>query len=1130
LAKMNRLPGPPYPSPIPRRRFAFFATIIRMKAKIPLTLYPTAQLLAQAIDRMVDEEGGKARLLPGMMTIQAFERKLYAQLVGQPKPAGWFIRSILLSKAIDSIYGKKRSTDTPGPTGALTGAIRFPGFLDAMLELFSQLGAGLVSPDDLARITEYAPSKESEILRLYMAYKEELDHHGVEDPAMTRSRMVDALLQGAQTPLLDNLESVNLEGIYQFTPYRFELFKNIARRTPVRIVAPAPDSRRGAFGFLSDNLAKFEELGDNAGKLEIAFTTDPAGPLADVRNSIFEMDPASHPAASKSQPVEIFACASRYREIEEVGHTLLRLVEEKDYLWRDFIIVMRDLRPYAAIVEDVFRRYSIPFSMVKGVPLTRAPLTRAALAPFVAIDSAYAREDVLRVVNSSYFQRFRELESGGARRLFINAGLINGPPAEWKTRLLAAVDRMEAPARKPAKKIATVTVDLLARLERLKSAGGPTEFTSVYISLLQWLGLTVPAKRDEVERPGSPMDQAMLFRDFHSHSMFLEVVQDAAMEADMIGKAGGGVGYGRMRDILIKTLDSCSLPEPGSADMNRAQILNVFDAVGVGAKVVFICGLHEGEFPQRGRTGAILTDMEKETFNKRHFETVIEGKRELRKGRRVFDSPSDKWMEESLLFFQAVRAAGERLYLSYSLQELGGASLMRSLFIDDMLDTLHPSVDLMEREKAIRMAPSLAIARPAAQLADPQEGRMKLLRDLFDQKALQEDLHDRVAAIAPDAKGWAAFRRLVSLSSMERGRDAYFAAIDPEQKARLGGAYSGEMTQAAELVQKKVVINREGRYSPTALETYGQCPFRYFAGRILALEPERAPDLQLEASDAGSMVHQILEDFYRKIIMQKRLPVMNTPAERKALHLEADRTFTALRKDGMLPEEAVWAPERERIMAMLDRWLQAEAWDQEKSGFVPTAVELAFDFNWHEPTAHEPYMLIAECGGLRYFTGRIDRLDVDIKNSAIRIVDYKLGANDTRYKEMLKRENMGKRSFQAPIYALLGEKWVVESGLMEKVENIAASYRLLGATEPNKAYLTAGHGGGRNRLEFVDHQFLGAGPGAESTQGTFENLATRMMTRLEDGMFQVDPLDCEYCKFPGLCRYIAAPRGMGEED
>jgi len=1074
---------------------------------------------------MVDEKEGKARIVPGMMTIQAFERKLYSQLlVGQPKTAGWFMRSILLSKALDGIYGKKRST------GALAGAIRFPGFLDAMLELFSQLGAGLVSPNDLALITEYAPSKENEILRLYIAYKEELDLHKVEDPAITRSRMVDALRQGEKAPMLDNLDSINLEEIYQFTPYRFELFKNIATRIPVRIVAPAPDSRRGAFGFLADNLAKFEELGDNAGKLEIAFTIDPAGPLADVRNSIFEMDPASHPAAAQSQPVEIFACASRYREIEEVGHTLLRLVEENGYLWRDFIIVMRDLRPYAAIVEDVFRRYSIPFSMVKGVPLTRAPLTRAALAPFVAIDSAYAREDVLRVVTSSYFQRFAELEPGAARRLFNSAGLINGPPAEWKTRLLAAVERMEAPAKSSAKKITTVTVSLLEKLERLRNAGRPAEFTGAYISLLQWLGLTVPNKDDEAGDPSSPMDHTMLFRDYHSHSMFMEVVQEAALEANLIGKAGGGVGYERMRDILVKTLDSCSLPEPGSADMNRAQILNVFDAVGVSAKVVFICGLHEGEFPQRGRAGAILTDMEKEKFNKRHFEEVIGGRRELRKGRRVFDSPSDKWMEESLLFFQAIRAAGERLYLSYSLQELGGSSLMRSLFIDDMLDTLLPLAGLQEREKAIRMAPSLAIARPAAQLADPQEARMKLLRDLFDEKAQQEDLQNRVAAITPDTKEWAAFRRLVFLSSMERGRDAFFSATDPEQKSRLGGPYSGEMTQAAELVQQKVVVKREGRFSPTALETYGQCPFRYFAGRILALEPERAPDLQLEASDAGSMVHQVLEDFYRKVIAQKQLPIKNTPAERKALHQEADKTFAALRKEGMLPEEAVWAPERERIMAMLDRWLQAEAWDQEKTGFLPTAVELAFDFNWHEPTAHEPYMLVAECGGLRYFTGRIDRLDVDIKNAAIRIVDYKLGANDTRYRDMLKRENMGKRSFQPPIYALLGEKWAVESGLMEKVENIAASYRLLGATEPSKAYLTAGHGGGRSRLEFVDRQFLGAGPGAESTEGTFENLATRMMTRLEDGMFQVDPLDCEYCKFPGLCRYIAAPRGMGEED
>ncbi|MDH5677231.1 MAG: exodeoxyribonuclease V subunit gamma [Nitrospinota bacterium] len=1087
-----------------------------------LTLYPTAQRLAHAIDLMVNVKGGCALLAPGMMTMQAFERRLYGDLVGVYKPAGQFTRSIILSRVMTAHFGNKGSI--PDASGGMSGAEKFPGFLDAMLGLFEQLGAGLVSPGEYEQIVGFAPSKEGDIGRLYAAYEKELLRHGVVDPAMARRQLVDALKQNAPIPFLEKYREIQLEDIYQFTPYRFELFRSIARRIPVRIVAPAPDSRREAFGFLTDNLAKFEELGSRAEKLEIEFDLDPEGPLADVKNRIFEMDPERQAENPQESPVAIIAGSSRYREMEEVGHALLSLKREKGYAWRDFIIVMRDIRPYAAIVEDVFRRYRIPFAMVKGVPLTQAPLAKAALSIFVAVDSGYAREDVLWIISSSYFMKFEKLDADEARRLYIGAGLISGPPSEWKSRMKAAIDRLEQKERPPAMEIASVTVELLEKLERLKTSGAPMEFMDRYTSLLRWLGLGIPAWTNE------PADSHHLFRDSHSLSLLMDIIDEAAEDTKSIGQAGGRVGYGRMRDILVKSLDSSSLPEPGSADMNRAQILNVFDAVGVGAKVVFICGLHEGEFPQGGRAGAILTDMEKERFNKLHFQALIARIPELRKGRKVFDSPSDKWMEESLLFFQAIRAAEERLYLSYSIQELDGSPLMRSLFVDDMLDTLFPAMEMGERENKITKGPSLAIARPPDQLDDPEEARMKLLRDLFAEQGEPGELEERVAAVAGDAGEWNRFLRLVSLSSMERGRDSYFAAMDKEQKAILGGVYSGALIAAAPLVRQIVVVRREGRYSPTALEAYGQCPYRYFAGRILGLDPEKTPDLQLEASETGSMVHQILENFYHHLIERKKLPITNTASERTILHKEAEKVFANWRKDGMLPEEAVWAPEMERIMAMLNRWLEAEAWDQGKSGFTPAAVELAFEFSWRKKTAHEPFMLMVECGGVRYFTGSIDRLDVNQKDAAIRIVDYKLGANAGKYKEMLKPANMGKRSFQPPIYALLGRKWALENGLMKDIKNVAASYRLLSVVEPGDAYVTAGFGGGKNRTEFMDGKFLGAGDGAESTEGTFENLATGMMGRLENGNFQVDPLDCDYCNFPGLCRYIAAPRGEGGED
>jgi hypothetical protein len=203
--------------------------------------------------------------------------------------------------------------------------------------------------------------------------------------------------------------------------------------------------------------------------------------------------------------------------------------------------------------------------------------------------------------------------------------------------------------------------------------------------------------------------------------------------------------------------------------------------------------------------------------------------------------------------------------------------------------------------------------------------------------------------------------------------------------------------------------------------------------------------------------------------------------------------------------------------------------DQARTGFAPVGVEMKFDFPWFADNPYEPYMISTSCGGVRYLTGVMDRLDLAVAAGAIRVVDYKLANSGDRYKQMLKRENMGKRSFQPPIYALLAEKWILETGLLKQPPQVAAAYRPLAVSDPDGAYVTAGYGAKKNWTEFVDRVFLGSGAGAEARDGTFENLAIRMIDRLEGGSFPVEPEDCENCDFAGLCRYIAAPK-IGEAD
>src|SRR5207245_2879222 len=66
------------------------------------------------------------------------------------------------------------------------------------------------------------------------------------------------------------------------------------------------------------------------------------------------------------------------------------------------------------------------------------------------------------------------------------------------------------------------------------------------------------------------------------------------------------------------------------------------------------------------------------------------------------------------------------------------------------------------------------------------------------------------------------------------------------------------------------MLERQG-VSPTALERYAQCPFKYFAEKVLRLDPLETPDSVLvpDARARGTLCHDILRLFYQQLTARK---------------------------------------------------------------------------------------------------------------------------------------------------------------------------------------------------------------------------------------------------------------------
>lgn len=166
--------------------------------------------------------------------------------------------------------------------------------------------------------------------------------------------------------------------------------------------------------------------------------------------------------------------------------------------------------------------------------------------------------------------------------------------------------------------------------------------------------------------------------------------------------------------------------------------------------------------------------------------------------------------------------------------------------------------------------------------------------------------------------------------------------------------------------------------SPSALESYLECPYKWFALRRLRVS---RPDAEFGPKEMGSFSHAVLKAFYERFQERGFLKVdeVNLPVAHEVLTEVFDERLSAQRnlkpKDNPLLartkfEEAEVADLRRKLGNYLDREVLL------LPGFVPTHFE--FDFGTVTPFEYAGCLL----------RGSIDRVDVNDRGQAV-VIDYK---------------------------------------------------------------------------------------------------------------------------------------------
>ncbi len=532
----------------------------------------------------------------------------------------------------------------------------------------------------------------------------------------------------------------------------------------------------------------------------------------------------------------------------------------------------------------------------------------------------------------------------------------------------------------------------------------------------------------------------------------------------------------------------------GAANRDGLKVLEATDTRGLRFRAVFIAGLIEGGFPLRTSRDWLYPHEERVRLQKH--------------GIYLEDISTDTLLKEEHYFYQAACRATERLYLTRPLATSAVSETVASYYIEELKRVVDPD------NFAIQQIRGDLDTQALTEVSSGAEFSTFLIRhsQLRDPRSIREQAlsQSQITTLLAEAES----RGYVSDSALRR------VSIERERNSELFGSRDGEITNPDLRAMLARHFGPEHVYSASGLSTFGNCAFRFFAARVLRLEPRSEAALDLQAIDAGKLLHDILRRFFEKHRMQY-LPDLDRAGLRLQLSMTADEVFKE--HETLVPplNERIWKIDCEIRKLILDQVLLYELRLQEKTnarGIRPAYFELAFGraSQASDPKSSTKFLQLQRAGAdpaeTALFQGQIDRVDVNEEKKVAVAYDYKLSQGS-------KIEDIETgRQVQIPIYLA-----ALEQIFLPDYELAGGGYYKLKARGPRLNQ-------GIYRRMFIDC--------TDTTRATHvdDSELARLRTQVEnriwqaiDGMrgghFKVKPsrgkATCKFCDYAAVCRFDA---------
>jgi RecB family exonuclease len=698
---------------------------------------------------------------------------------------------------------------------------------------------------------------------------------------------------------------------------------------------------------------------------------------------------------------------------------------------------------YRRLLREAFESAAVPAVPLPGIPLIETRAGRGVLGLAKLPGQEYSRTAVMDVLGIA---PLRDWLPAGDRRVRVlpsmwdrvsrEAGITKG--AERWEKSLAALDRdiegsieyhekagneARAQAQANIRDQARDLCDVIASLvARLRPLADPQPAAEL-----------IRGFEEIVEEYFQPDDKA------------LDEVRDEIQQLGTVGAVGGSFTLTSFAEALRANLELATL-RPSSLGSGVA-VSDYRAAAGLRFQRVVLCGAYEGSLPAGPGSDPLVDDLVWA---------------ELRRAHPFVEDVAARLERNGKAAERASLAAGDGILLWVApVRESGGAR------------DYYPSP--LMRDEAAKRDPNI---RTALDLRDHRAANGWLRRG---RSPLSVTLVGAVVSPEEARYRWAIRLRRAGDVAIPGHELAPALTMLRARRSQRFTEWDGNL---ATLGQRSwLELHRS--VSPTSLENYAVCGFRYFAKSVLGLYPLEEPEERdmMDAATRGSLIHDILHSFFREQ-QERGRPQPGEPwGPHDTAHLMrlADDALKAAEERGRAGLSVYSSHEARTIKADLRRFLEEDSLFRQQTLAVPVQFEKEIPGK--------------EIAGV-VLKGYVDRVDATPDGRTAWVIDYKSGGVSDFAEITEDNPLAGGKKLQLPVYMAAAPD----------------------AAEVHAIYWFITQKGGFEQIEYRP---------AAGQQGAFERTLGAILAGIESGSFPaVSGEDndfygkfdnCKYCDYDRIC-------------